>query len=64
MADPECARAALEAGAGRVYATVDDLARGDWPEGVIPWLDEVCREADHGLLVSMTCAVRLTEKEE
>ena len=31
-------------------ATVDDLARGDWPEGVIPWLDEVCREADHARL--------------
>ena len=50
VADPECARAALEAGAERVYATVDDLARGDWPEGVIPWLDEVCREADHARL--------------
>ena len=50
VADPECARAALEAGAARVYATVDDLARGDWPEGVIPWLDEVCREADHARL--------------
>ena len=50
VADPECARAALEAGAERVYATVDDLAHGDWPEGVIPWLDEVCREADHARL--------------
>ena len=29
---------------------MDDLARGDWPEGVIPWLDEVCREADHARL--------------
>ena len=47
VATPECARAALEAGAGRVYATADDLARGEWPEGVVPWLDEVCRERDH-----------------
>ena len=39
VATPECARAALEAGAARVYATADDLARGSWPEGVIPWLD-------------------------
>ncbi|HJB54624.1 MAG TPA: DUF3656 domain-containing protein [Candidatus Olsenella avistercoris] len=47
---PEAARAALDAGTARVYATADDLARGDWPEGVIPWLDEVCREADHARL--------------
>ena len=50
VATPECARAALAAGAGRVYATADDLARGSWPEGVIPWLDEVCREGDHARL--------------
>ncbi len=50
VADPACARAALAAGAARVYATVDDLARGSWPEGVIPWLDEVCREGDHARL--------------
>ena len=50
VADPACAHAAIEAGAARVYATVDDLARGDWPAGVIPWLDEVCREGDHARL--------------
>ena len=47
---PECAEAALAAGATRVYASADDLARGSWPVGVIPWLDEVCREADHARL--------------
>ena len=49
---PECAEAALAAGATRVYAPVDDLAEraGAWPEGVVPWLDEVCREADHARL--------------
>jgi putative protease len=47
VATPEGARAALAAGASRVYATADDLACGTWPQGVIPWLDEVCREADH-----------------
>ena len=47
---PECAEAALAAGATRVYASADDLARGSWPDGVIPWLDEVCREADHARL--------------
>ena len=50
VADPDCARAAFEAGAARVYATVDDLSLGDWPEGVIAWLDEVCREGDHARL--------------
>ena len=47
VASPECAEAAFAAGATRVYATADDLACGSWPEGVIPWLDEVCREGDH-----------------
>ena len=47
---PECAEAALAAGATRVYASADDLARGTWPGDVIPWLDEVCREADHARL--------------
>ncbi len=47
---PECVEAALAAGATRVYASADDLARGTWPGGVIPWLDEVCREADHARL--------------
>lgn len=50
VADPDCARAAFKAGAARVYATADDLSRGDWPEGVIAWLDEVCREGDHARL--------------
>ncbi len=49
---PECAEAALAAGAARVYAPADELAeRPDaWPAGVIPWLDEICREADHARL--------------
>ena len=49
---PECAEAALAAGATRVYAPVDDLAEGAWPEGVVSWLDEICREADHDRLDS------------
>ena len=44
---PEAARAAIDTGAVRVYARDEHLARGSWPEGVIPWLDEVCREGDH-----------------
>ena len=47
---PECAEAALAACATRVYAPSDDLARGAWPDGVIPWLDEICREADYARL--------------
>ena len=47
---PEVARAAQEAGATRVYATADALVLPGWPEGTIPWLDEVCREADHARL--------------
>ena len=47
---PEIARAAQEAGADRIYATADALAALGWPEGTIPWLDEVCREADHARL--------------
>ena len=47
---PECAEAALAAGATRVYAPADELSEGAWPEGVVPWLDEVCREADHARL--------------
>ena len=50
VTSPECAEAALAAGAARVYAPADDLAEGSWPEGVIPWLDEICREVDHGRL--------------
>ena len=52
MTTPECAEAALAAGATRVYAPADDLAEGAWPEGVIPWLDEICREVDHDRLDS------------
>ncbi|MBR3317413.1 MAG: U32 family peptidase [Atopobiaceae bacterium] len=52
VADATSAEAALAAGATRVYATADALAReGEaWPQGVVPLLDEVCREADHGRL--------------
>lgn len=47
----EAARAALDAGAKRVYASADALEDGSaWPGGVIPWLDEVCREGDHARL--------------
>ena len=41
---------ALEAGATRLYATPEALSEGDWPTGVVPLLDEVCREADHDRL--------------
>ena len=47
---PEAARAALTAGAHRVYARDDQLSDptlSTWPAEVIPWLDEVCRQADH-----------------
>ena len=61
---PEQARAALAAGATRVYVPSDELALGDgpagearpgtsapgWPEGCVPVLDEVCREPDHARL--------------
>ena len=47
---PELARVALDAGASRVYATADALLAPGWPEGTVPWLDEVCREADHARL--------------
>ncbi len=51
VATPQAARAALAAGATRLYAPGDELlAREGWPDGVIPWLDEVCREDDHGRL--------------
>lgn len=47
----EVARVAVQAGATRVYATADALAAEDgWSEGVIPCLDEVCREIDHDRL--------------
>lgn len=44
------ARKVADAGATRLYATVDALAKGKWPRGVAPLLDEVCREADHARL--------------
>lgn len=51
VATPEAAAEALAAGATRVYAPGDELlARAGWPEGVVPWLDEVCREGDHARL--------------
>lgn len=38
-------------GASRLYASADALNQGVWPDDmltrVVPWLDEVCREADH-----------------
>jgi putative protease len=44
---PSAARAALAAGADRVYATADDLeVADDWPQGVVPVLPEVCRASD------------------
>ncbi len=60
--EPEVAEAALAAGATRVYVPADELARGTWPEGMVPWLDEVCREGDHERLdpwvrPGMPCAV-------
>ena len=48
---PEVAKAAMAAGATRVYAQTDALdTLGDWPAGVVPILDEVCREPDHARL--------------
>ncbi|MBS5865629.1 MAG: U32 family peptidase [Coriobacteriaceae bacterium] len=47
---PEAARIALAAGAHRVYVRDDQLTDStlsNWPDKVIPWLDEVCRQADH-----------------
>ena len=46
VVDAEAARVALDAGATRVYATTDALLRGQWPDDVIPVLDEVCRTSD------------------
>ena len=39
-----------DAGATRLYATTDALAGDGWPQGVVPLLDEVCRETDHARL--------------
>ena len=46
----EVARAALAAGAARVYVPSDELGQGAWPEGCVPVLDEVCREPDRARL--------------
>ncbi len=52
VTSPEAARAAREAGATRLYATADACEAMSWSEDLrpIPWLDEVCREVDHGRL--------------
>lgn len=47
---PGHARAAIEAGAVRVYAPSDALAEGEWPEATVPVLDEICREPGHARL--------------
>ncbi len=53
----QIARAAVAAGATRLYATPDvfgEVAASGlaWPAGatVVPWMDEVCREIDHARL--------------
>ena len=48
VASPEAAQAAHGAGATRVYAAASALDEGAWPDWVVPSLDEVCRETDHG----------------
>lgn len=50
VACPEAAEAARAAGAERIYASADAHAGGAWPADTIPWLDEVCREADRARL--------------
>lgn len=54
--NPVGAEAALAAGATRVYVPADELAHGEWPSGMIPWLDEVCREIDHARLDPWVCS--------
>ncbi len=55
----ELAEAARAAGATRVYATADALAAEQgWADDVVPWLDEVCREADHERLDPQVQAAR------
>ena len=49
---PGHARRALAEDADRVYAPSDALAEGEWPAGVIPVLDEICREPDRARLDS------------
>ena len=65
----EVAKAAVAAGATRLYATADAIIEArdggeSWPAGVplVPWLDEVCRECDHDRLdplveAGLPCAV-------
>lgn len=53
VATPEAAARAHTAGATRIYAASDALLQGVWPQGVIPVLDEVCREIDHRRLDSL-----------
>jgi putative protease len=47
VSSAQAARTAMGAGADAVYASSDALGVGDWPEQVVPVLDEVCRAADH-----------------
>lgn len=56
VSDAESARSAFEAGATRVYASSDALARGEWPHNVVPILDEVCRQKDEDRLGSWISA--------
>lgn len=46
------ASAVRKAGATKVYAPVDAASAEQWPEWLVPVLDEVCREADHDRLDS------------
>lgn len=56
VGSPEAAEAALGSGATRIYAAGDDLREGSWPEGVVPVLDEICREADHARIDPLVVA--------
>lgn len=48
VASAEVAWAAREAGVDRLYGALDAFfGNADLPDALIPWLDEVCREADH-----------------
>jgi putative protease len=48
VATPAQAAAARRAGATCLYATEDALRTEAWGEDMpLPWLDEICREADH-----------------
>ena len=51
VTSPEQARIARAAGASRLYASADALNQGTWSDDMlarmVPWLDEVCRGADH-----------------